>query len=79
MDTQMFRELLELAQKAKRPDIVSALFQVEDLLVDPDWSPTSKDKYEFKKDEKLDDDYGGDATDEEFEVYQDEDGFLSLK
>ena len=79
MDTQMFRELLELAQKAKRPDIVSCLIQVEDLLVDPDWSPTSKDKYEFKKDEKLDEDYGGDATDEEFEVYQDEDGFLSLK
>ena len=78
MDSQIFEELIILCKSNDREDLASHLESLEDIIVeDKDWSPTAKDKRQFKKDEELDLIEEGIA--EKLIVVKDKDGFLSLK
>jgi hypothetical protein len=78
MDSQIFEELIILCKENDREDLASHLESLEDIIVeDKDWSPTAKDKRQFKKDEELDLIEEGIA--EKLIVVKDKDGFLSLK
>jgi hypothetical protein len=78
MDSQIFEELIVLCKENHREDLVSYLESVEEIIVeDQDYSPTPKEKRQFKKDQEIDMIEEGEP--EHLIVVKDKDGFLSLK
>jgi hypothetical protein len=78
MESQIFEELIVLCKSNDRQDLAEYLESIEDVIVeDQDWSPTPKEKRQFKKDQELDLIEEGEP--ENLIVVKDKDGFLSLK
>jgi hypothetical protein len=78
MESQIFEELIVLCKSNDREDLAEYLESIEDVIVeDQDWSPTPKEKRQFKKDQELDLIEEGEP--ENLIVVKDKDGFLSLK
>jgi hypothetical protein len=78
MDSQIFEELIILCKENHREDLASHLESVEEIIVeDQDYSPTPKEKRQFKKDQEIDMIEEGEP--ENLIVVKDKDGFLSLK
>lgn len=77
MDTQVFEELILLCKSNEREDLALYLASIEEIIVeDKDYSPTPKEKREFKKDQQLDLIEEGEP--EDIKVKVDKDGFYSL-
>ena len=77
MDSQVFEELIVLCKSNEREDLAEYLTSIEDVITeDKDYSPTAKEKREFKKDQQLDLIEEGEP--EDIRVIKDKDGFYSL-
>jgi len=77
MDSGVFEELILLCQSNEREDLALYLASIEEIIVeDKDYSPTAKEKREFKKDQELDLIEEGEP--EDIKVKVDKDGFYSL-
>ncbi len=77
MDSQVFEELIVLCKSNEREDLAQYLTSIEEIIVeDKDYSPTAKEKREFKKDQQLDLIEEGEP--EDIRVIKDKDGFYSL-
>ncbi len=78
MDLDYFTEIVLCCHENDRQDLSRYLLSIKDIIVeDQDWSPTTKDKQEYSKDEHLDLIYEG--IPEKIEVLKDSEGFLYLK
>jgi len=77
MDSGVFEELILLCQSNEREDLALYLASIEEIIVeDKEYSPTAKEKREFKKDQELDLIEEGEP--EDIKVKVDKDGFYSL-
>ena len=77
MDSGVFEELIILCKSNEREDLAKYLLSIEDVITeDKDYSPTPKEKREFKKDQELD--LIDDGIPEDIRVIKDKDGFYSL-
>jgi len=77
MDSGVFEELILLCKSNEREDLALYLASIEEIIVeDKDYSPTAKEKREFKKDQELDLIEEGEP--EDIRVIKDKDGFYSL-
>jgi len=77
MDSQIFEELILLCKSNQREDLALYLASIEEIIIeDKDYSPTAKEKREFKKDQQLDIIEEGEP--EDIKVKVDKDGFYSL-
>jgi len=72
MDQVSFEEIVSILARNGRPDLIAEF--TENVKVDEDYKPPS-----FLKREKYSDDEGSAATEEEYSVSEDEEGFMSLK
>jgi len=72
MDQVSFDEIVSILARNGRPDLIVEF--TENVKVDEDYKPPS-----FLKREKYSDDEGSAATEEEYSVSEDEEGFMSLK
>lgn len=78
MDPEIFEEILILCKENHREDLASHLESLEEIIVeDQEYSPTPKEKRQFKKDQELDLIEEGEP--EHLTIVKDKDGFLSLK
>ena len=77
MDSQVFEELIVLCKSNDREDLAQYLESIEDVIIeDSEYEPTSKEKREYLKDQKLDVIEEGEP--ETIRVKVDKDGFYSL-
>ena len=77
MDSGVFEELILLCKSNEREDLALYLASIEEIITeDKDYSPTAKEKREFKKDQELDLIEEGEP--EDIRVIKDKDGFYSL-
>lgn len=72
MDNITFEEIISILAKNGRPDLIVECKQ--NIKIDPDYKPSS-----FMRKDSLSDDEGSAVSEEEYEVHQDSEGFLSLK
>jgi len=72
MDNITFEEIISILAKNGRPDLIVEC--KENIKIDPDYKPSS-----FMRKDSLSDDEGSAVSEEEYEVHQDSEGFLSLK
>ena len=77
MDSGVFEELIILCKSNEREDLAKYLLSIEEIIVeDKDYSPTPKEKREFKKDQELD--LIDEGIPEDIRVIKDKDSFYSL-
>ncbi len=77
MDCEIFDELILLCKSNDREDLAQYLESIEDVIIeDSEYEPTSKEKREYLKDQKLDVIEEGEP--ETIRVKVDKDGFYSL-
>lgn len=72
MDPVTFEEITSILAKNGRPDLIAEC--KEHIKIDSDYKPPVR----TRKD-SLSDDEGSACTEEEYEVHEDSEGFLSLK
>ena len=72
MDNITFEEITSILAKNGRPDLIAEC--KEHIKIDEDYKPPS-----FMRKDSLSDDEGSAVSEEEYEVHEDSEGFLSLK
>ena len=72
MDNITFEEITSILAKNGRPDLIAEC--KEHIKIDEDYKPPS-----FMRKDILSDDEGSAVSEEEYEVHEDSEGFLSLK
>ena len=75
MDKITFEEITSILAKNGRPDLIAEC--KEHIKIDEDYKPPTRSRRTRK--DSLSDDEGSAVSEEEYEVHEDSEGFLSLK
>ena len=79
MDKISYEEIVSILAKHGRPDLIAELKLLESKIVDKDYSPTEKEKRDYRRKERLSVSEGSSAEDEDIEIKDEGGGFYSLK